>query len=209
MHRILHIVGSPRTSISASRDISESFISDVLRRYPQARVDVLDAWSDELPEFDEEIMNAKYAHLSGTALTARQQAGWEAIAPLAERIRTADLIVIGVPMWNFGIPYRLKMLIDVVSQKDYLFRFDDHGFRGMANGKALLVCSRGINYATGSDTPESEFDYQKSYMTMWLKFIGVEKVWTIVMEQLLFGSEADEAARTAARREAALIACSI
>jgi FMN-dependent NADH-azoreductase len=206
MRRILHIIGSPRTSISASREVCEAFIADVVVRHPQAQLDVLDVWSDAIPDFDEDIMNAKYAHLSGTALTSRQEAAWEAIAPLAERIRQADLIVIGVPMWNFGIPYRLKMLIDVVSQKDYLFRFDDRGFRGMAGGKALLVCSRGINYATGSNTPEAEFDFQKSYMIMWLKFIGVEDIQTIVIEQLLFGSEADAASRAEAKRAASEIA---
>jgi FMN-dependent NADH-azoreductase len=209
MRRILHIVGSPRTSISASRKVCEAFVSGVASRYPQAEVDVLDVWSEAIPEFNEEIMNAKYAHLSGTPLTLRQQTAWAAISPLAERIRQADLIVLGVPMWNFGIPYRLKMLIDVVSQKDYLFRFDDQGFRGMAGGKALLVCSRGLNYATGSDTPEAEFDFQKSYMLMWLKFIGIRDVRTIVLEQLLFGSEADATARSEASRLAAEIAGSI
>ena len=181
MRRILHIIGSPRTSISASREVCETFLANLAIRYPQAEVDTLDIWSDWIPEFDEEIMNAKYAHLSATPLTPRQESAWATIAPLAERFRQADLIVIGVPMWNFGIPYRLKMLIDVVSQKDYLFRFDEGGFRGMASGRALLVCSRGINYATGSDTPEAEFDYQKSYMTLWLKFIGVHDVRTIVL----------------------------
>jgi Acyl carrier protein phosphodiesterase len=209
MRKILHIVGSPRTDISASRDVSEAFISAVADRYPEAEIDVLDVWSAAIPEFDEEIMNAKYAHLSGTALKARQESAWAEIAPLAQRFRDADLLVIGVPMWNFGIPYRLKMLIDVVSQKDYLFRFDENGFRGMAGGKALLVCSRGINYATGSDTPEAEFDYQKSYMTMWLKFIGIQDVHTIVLEQLLFGSDIDAAARAEAKRAAAELAASI
>lgn len=206
MRRVLHIIGSPRASLSASRAVCETFISSLAARYPQAEIDVLDIWSDPIPEFDAEVMNAKYAHLSGTALTARQAAAWAAIAPLADRIRRADVIVIGVPMWNFGIPYRLKMLIDVVSQKDHLFRFDADGFSGMAGGKALLVCSRGVNYATGSDTPEAEFDFQKSYMLMWLKFIGIADVRTIVLEQLLFGSEADASARSQARLAAVEIA---
>ncbi len=209
MRHILHIIGSPRTAVSASRDVSEAFISAVVDRHPQAEIDVIDVWSADIPEFDEEVMNAKYAHLSGTPLTSRQESAWGEIAPLAQRFRDADLIVIGVPMWNFGIPYRLKMLIDVVSQKDYLFRFDDTGFRGMARGKALLVCSRGVNYATGSDTPEAEFDYQKSYMTTWLKFIGIQEVHTIVLEQLLFGSEIDAAARAEAKQAAANLAVSI
>lgn len=131
-------------------------------------------------------------------LTDRQRAAWETLAPLVERIVRADEIVLSVPMWNFGIPYKLKHLIDLVSQKYYLFRFDDAGFAGMAHAKALLVCSRGLNFATGTDTPEAEFDHQKSYMLMWLKFIGITDVRSVTLEQLVFGSEADAASRATA-----------
>jgi FMN-dependent NADH-azoreductase len=69
-------------------------------------------------------------------------------------------------MWNFGIPYRLKHFIDPVSQNDYLFRFDERGFSGIATTRALLISSRGLNTATGTDTAEAAFDHQKSYMLM-------------------------------------------
>jgi FMN-dependent NADH-azoreductase len=107
-----------------------------------------------------------------------------------------------VPMWNFGIPDRLKHFIDLVTQKDYLFRFDETGFSGMATAKALLVCTRGTNYATGTDTAESEFDYQKAYMLSWLRFIGVTDVRTITLEQLLFGTEAEAASIAAGKATA-------
>ncbi len=102
-------------------------------------------------------------------------------------------------MWNFGIPYRLKHFIDLVSQKDYLFRFDDAGFSGIATARALLICSRGLNFATGTATPEADFDHQKSYMLLWLKFIGVADVRTVTLEQLVYGSEADASSRAAAK----------
>lgn len=206
MSRILHIVGSPRSG-SASKEIADAYIAAVQDRYPTVEIDILDVWKDAFPEFDEEIMNAKYAGLLGIERTQRQIEAWDAIAPLAERMRTADIIVISVPMWNFGIPYRLKMLIDVVSQNGYLFRFDPAtGFSGMATGRGLVVCARGISYATGSHTPETEYDFQKSYLAMWLKLIGVVDVETIVVEQLLYGSEADAKARSAARVEARSLA---
>lgn len=132
-------------------------------------------------------------------MTDRQALAWGALRPLVDRIVRADEIVISVPMWNFGIPYRLEHFIDLVSQKDYLFRFDERGFSGIATARALLICSRGLNFATGTDTPEAEFDHQKSYMLMWLKFIGITDVRTVTLEQLVFGSEADAASRAAAR----------
>jgi FMN-dependent NADH-azoreductase len=202
MHRILHIVGSPRTNLSASKEVADAFIDEVVRRRPDVTVDVLDVWQHELPEFDEHVMNAKYAHLTGVALTPRQEHAWATLAPLAERIRAADVVVVSVPMWNFGIPYRLKMFIDLVSQRDDLFRFDGVNFSGMASGTALVVSARGINYSTGSSTPEAEFDFQKSYMTMWLNLIGIKEVEHIVLEQLLFGSEKDAQARASAKASA-------
>jgi FMN-dependent NADH-azoreductase len=206
MRRILHIIGSPRTELSASKEVAEAYIATAVERHPDFTVDVLDVWRHDLPEFDADVMNAKYAHLAGAALTARQEHAWAAIAPLAERIRTADIVVVSVPMWNFGIPYRLKLLIDVVSQKDYLFRFDGENFAGMATGRGVVVCARGINYATGSSTPEAEFDYQKSYMTMWLNFIGIDDVEHVVLEQLLFGSDRDAQARAEAKAAAVTLA---
>lgn len=206
MHRILHIVGSPRAELSASKEVAETFIAELMRRRSDMTVDVLDVWRHELPEFDEHVMNAKYAHLAGKKLTLRQEQAWAEIAPLAERVRTADVVVVSVPMWNFGIPYRLKMFIDLVSQRDHLFRFDGVNFSGMATGTALVVSARGINYATGSSTPESEFDFQKAYMTMWLNLIGIERVDHIVLEQLLFGSKKDAQARAKARESAVAIA---
>jgi len=206
MNRILHIIGSPRAN-SASREIGETLVDRVRKRHPNVQVDVLDVWSADFPAFDEEIMNAKYADLLGVEQTLAQKEAWAAIGLLAARVTSADLIIVSTPMWNFGIPYRLKMLIDTVTQNGHLFRFDPAtGFTGMATGRAVLVCARGINFATGSHTPEAEFDFQKSYMRMWLKMIGITDVEPIILEQLLFGSEADSNARLAAKAQAHVIA---
>ncbi|MCH4024464.1 MAG: NAD(P)H-dependent oxidoreductase [Acetobacter sp.] len=206
MTRLLHIVGSPRGSASVSKAVAEAYIAAFRSVSPAHEVDVLDVWHDALPEFDEETMNAKYAALAGLERTDRQKEAWERVVSLAERICSADILIISVPMWNFGIPYKLKMLIDIVSQKDCLFHFDTDGFSGMAQGRAVLVCARGLNYATGSDTPETEFDFQKSYMLMWLRFIGIKLVDTIVVEQSLLGSEETQLLRENAKGEAEALA---
>jgi FMN-dependent NADH-azoreductase len=206
MTHILHIMGSPRTNDTASGEVARTYINAYASNAANCEIDTLDVWKEHLPDFDEEVMNAKYAGIYGQALTERQQHAWATLAPLVERIVGADVIVLSVPMWNFGIPYRLKHFIDLVSQKDYLFRFDETGFSGMANAKVVLVCSRGLNFATGTDTPEAEFDYQKSYMLMWLKFIGLADIETITLEQLVFGSEADASARAGANEIAVQLA---
>lgn len=202
MTTLLHLIGSPRGALSASTAVATTYIDARLKADPTIVVDRLDVWKEDLPHFGIEAISAKYSGITGTPLTAEQQNAWDRLSPLVDRIIRADELVISVPMWNFGIPYRLKHFIDLVTQKDYLFRFDETGFSGMATGKALVVSTRGTNYATGTDTPESEFDYQKAYMLTWLKFIGITDVRTITLEQLLFGTEAEAASIAAGKATA-------
>jgi len=196
MPKVLHIVSSPREERSVSVQVAAAYMRAFRERYPDAQVDTLDVWEEELPPFNNDALNAKYAGLSGTPLTDRQQLAWQRIQEIAERFHVADVLVIGVPMWNFGIPYRLKHLIDLVSQKDVLFRFSEKGFEGMLKDKrAIVICARGISYATGTGTPEAEFDFQKSYMEMWLRFVGVADIETITVERTLLGPEVDQEER--------------
>ncbi len=103
---------------------------------------MLDVRQIELPELDGAAMEAKYTGLTGQALTPSQQAAWDQIKEIAERFHRADIVLIGVPMWNFGIPYKLKHLVDAISQKDVLFTFDEHGLNGMLHGKKASSWTR-------------------------------------------------------------------
>lgn len=192
MKSILHVIGSPRNERSVSKRIALTYMEEFQKNYPASSVASIDIWEENIPEFNEHALNAKYAGLMGIELTREQSDAWNSIKKIADHFFKADIIIFSVPMWNFGIPYKLKQLIDLISQKDMLFRFDENGFAGkLKNKKAVLVCSRGISYATGTDTPESEFDFQNSYMLMWLKFIGIENVTVIKAEQTLSGSGAE------------------
>jgi FMN-dependent NADH-azoreductase len=92
-----------------------------------------------VPEFDGDALAAKYAGLRGTPLTPAQESAWRRIEELAAPFHAADKLLFGVPLWNFGIPYKLKHLIDVISQKDVLFTFDGIGFAGKLTGKKAAV----------------------------------------------------------------------
>ena len=78
--------------------------------------------------------------MSGTPLDADEASAWERIESLARRFQQADRIVLGVPMWNFGFPYKLKQLIDAASQRNMLFTFDgqSHGPAEHSAGLARL-----------------------------------------------------------------------
>ncbi|TIS49786.1 NAD(P)H-dependent oxidoreductase [Mesorhizobium sp.] len=208
MSNLLYVECSPRKQRSASIEVSRAFLDAYVAARPSDTIEIMDVWNLDLPEFDGEAMGAKYAGLSGATLTAAQQAAWEKVAELAQPFAAADKLLIGVPLWNFSIPYKLKHLIDVVSQKDVLFNFDGNGFTGRLTGKkAAVIYARGLDYfSSSSPTPAAAYDFQRPYVEMWLNFVGVSDIATIVVEKTLFGPELDESARTEAKRKAALLA---
>lgn len=208
MSNLLYIECSPRKQRSASIEVSRAFIEAYAAARPSDTIDTMDVWNLDLPEFDGEAMGAKYAGLSGTALTAAQQAAWERIGALAKPFTTADKLLFAVPLWNFSIPYKLKHLIDVISQKDVLFNFDGNGFSGrLAGRKAAVIYARGLDYFSAtSNTPAANYDFQQPYVEMWLNFVGITDIATVVVEKTLFGSEVDEDARAEAKTKATVLA---
>ncbi|MXN77136.1 FMN-dependent NADH-azoreductase [Burkholderia sp. 4701] len=206
MARLLYIESSPRKRDSASIDICRAFLDAYRDTYPADTVDTLDVWDLDLPEFDGDVLAAKYAGLAGTALTPAQASAWARIDALAARFHAADKLLFGIPLWNFGVPYKLKHLIDVISQKDVLFTFDGTGFAGrLAGRKAAVVYARGLDYASpGSFTPAREYDLQRPYVEMWLKFVGVTDVQDIVVEKTLFGDDGRTSRVDAVERARAL-----
>lgn len=208
MTTLLHIESSPRKDRSASLEVADAFITRYLARRPATEIDTLDLWGCALPEFDEHAMQAKYAGLSGAALSAPQEAAWSTLRELASRLHRADVLVFSVPLWNFSIPYKLKHFIDLVSQKDLLFAFDpERGFDGLLRDKtAVTVYARGLDYSAQSITPAENFDFQRPYLEAWLKFVGVSTVHAVTVEKTLFGSDIDRGARLCAIQEARQLA---
>lgn len=208
MTTILHIQASPRKQRSASLEVADAFIQAYQQRCPEARVETLDLWATELPEFDAHAMAAKYAGLSGTSRTEEQQRAWGVLEALARRLFHADVLVLSVPLWNFSIPYKLKHFIDLVTQKDILFSFDPQtGFAGLLQSKTAVVSyARGLDFSRGSATPAERFDFQKPYIEAWLDFIGVTDVHAVTVEKTIFASEVDAQARQQAVVEAQQLA---
>ena len=208
MAKLLYIEASPRKKRSASIEVSMAFLEAYRAAHPGDEIQTLDVWALDLPRFDSDAMEAKYAGLSGATLTGAQKAAWEGVRRLAAPFLAADKLLFGVPMWNFGIPYPLTHLIDVISQKDVLFSFDAGGFAGLLKArKAAVIYARGLDYFSGASiTPATGYDFQRPYMEMWLRFIGVTEISEVVIEKTLFGAEIDTAGRAAAKREAATLA---
>jgi FMN-dependent NADH-azoreductase len=202
---LLHIVGSPRKESSISLNVACHFIERWTAIHPGSNVDTLDVWTTNLPAFDAPALDAKYAGLAGKTFTAQQRQVWSEIRVLSDRFHLADIIVISVPMWNFGIPYRLKHLIDAVSQKDLLFTFDGHNLKGSLVGrKAVVIAARGAQL--GGDYPEKEYDHQTAYLRTWFRMVGIANLYSLSVEGTLSGPEVRAAIVADARKAASDLA---
>jgi FMN-dependent NADH-azoreductase len=99
-------------------------------------------------------------------------------------------------MWNFAYPYKLKQLIDLVCQRNFLFTFNEGKFGPLLKTRnAVVIYSRGQTYAEYSPTPALLFDHQRGYIDFWLHFIGVEKTHSIVIENTWSEREAKTLAK--------------
>jgi FMN-dependent NADH-azoreductase len=203
--RVLNIVSSPRGSKSASITIADAFLAAYCREHPHVEVDTLNVWTEDLPDFDSEAIEAKYKGVSGATMDEAEAKVWTKIQALVQRFQVADLLLVGVPMWNFAYPYKLKQLIDLVSQRNMLFTFDGRSFGPMLTvTRALVIFTRGQSYDDDGPTPASHFDHQSRYMTFWLNFIGVTDVQTMFAENTWDDNGAESAA--SARAKAAALA---
>jgi FMN-dependent NADH-azoreductase len=181
--RLLNIESSPRGSRSASIAVTSAFLEAYRQACPGVVVDTLNVWEEKLPDFDQEAIGAKYKGINKEPMDPAEAAVWNKIQELAARFQQADRIVLGVPMWNFAYPYKLKQLIDLACQRNMLFTYDGTEYGPLLKTRrAFVVYARGGTYAEGSPTPASLFDHQKGYIDFWLKFIGVEQVQTLVVE---------------------------
>lgn len=207
VERVLYVSASPRGERSVSAQLAEAFLAALAGR-KAIDVDRLDLWRCDLPEVDGALLTAKYAGLAGEPLTPEQESAWDQIRALAERFHRADTLVFGVPLWNFGIPYKLKHLIDAISHKNILFTFDERGLGGMLGGRrAVAIYSRGLGYAPDSQTPDDAFGLEKPYLDAWFRFVGVNEVHSLVAEQTLGPSGAEILKK--ANDEAALLGSTI
>ena len=172
-------------------------------------MDTLNVWEENLPEFDQEAIGAKYKGINKEPMNAAELKVWDRIQELVARFKRADRIVIGVPMWNFAYPYKLKQLIDLVAQRNLLFTYDGREYGPLLKTpQALLILTRGGAFAEDLPTPPSRFDHQRGYLEFWLPLVGVQEVKTLVVETTSWrgeekGKSSVEQGKEAARKLAA------
>lgn len=203
---ILHIQSSPRDELSDSIALTNAFVEACRSAKGSVTVDTLNVWTAGLPEFDCEAIGAKYKAIKNTEMTAKEAEVWKCIRSLIERFQKADRIILGTPMWNFSVPYKLKQLIDLVAQRNFLFTYDGKEYGPALNiEKAIAVYTRGSRFLEGSAIPASRFDHQAPYIDFWLRQIGVQNLQSVIVDNA-WNQDALESERSLADGQERLIA---
>jgi FMN-dependent NADH-azoreductase len=206
MPKLLYIESSPRKERSHSIHAAQAFLTAYRTANPGAEVETWDLWAESLPEFNGATIQAKYNVLENEGHQSPERLAWQQVELLANRFRATDHYLIGVPMWNLGIPYKLKHLIDVIVQPGMTFGYEPaRGYFGLVTGKkAAVIYASGGKYGPGSGA--EAIDFQQPYLTHILGFMGITEQYPIVVAGTMHGPEAVQEARAHGVAEAERIA---
>jgi FMN-dependent NADH-azoreductase len=195
------------SSLSSERSISSRLINQTVaalrQSAPNAEVTVRDLAASPVPHLDGEALSG----IRGDAVTEAQIAARALANQLIGELRAADVLVIGAPMYNFGIPSSLKAWFDYVLHPGGTFQYGEGGPKGLLTGKrAIVILSRGGFY---SDGPAKAYDSQEPHLRTLLGFMGITDVTFIYAERLAMGLQVQEAALATAtgQIERAVEAC--
>lgn len=187
MSKLLYIQTSPRGERSVSNTVAEAFLKSYQNTHPQEQIETLNLFVEKLPSFDGLTIQAKYTILHGQTHTQLEVDAWREVEKIIEKFTSADKYLLSLPMWNFGIPYRLKHYIDIIVQPGYTFSYNPkNGYKGLITGKPLLaIYARGGAYGPG--TGGEDADMQKKYIELIFGFIGFTDIQSIIVEPTLQG----------------------
>jgi FMN-dependent NADH-azoreductase len=190
MTKLLFVKASPRGTASRSVAVAERYLDALRAAQPDLEVDAIDLWEENLPQFDGNRANAKLAVITQQAHSETQKTAWDEIVAIAGRFTSADRYLFAVPMWNGGIPYRLKQYIDIIHQPGLTFGLDPQtGYFGLLkNKRATLVYTSG---AFSADAPSPAFgvDHHATYMRDWLAQAGVTDIEEIRYQPTLLTTD--------------------
>ncbi len=172
---ILRIDASARRTGSVSRDLSDHIVA----RYSDAGETVVKTrdLTNALPQIDEDWIGANF-----TSSDQRSDAQHETLAlsdTLIDELKAADIILIGLPIYNFGVPASLKAWIDLVARAGVTFKYTDTGPKGLLTGKRAIV-----TVASGGTEVGSDFDFATGYIRHILGFVGIDDVIFVSADQL-------------------------
>jgi len=192
MTTILKLNSSIYSDAGQSSQLASQFVAALLEREPHARVVERDLARAPLPHLDAARFQAFLT--KPEQRTAEQAAAAAVSDELIAELREADVVVLGLPMYNFGVPSQLKAYFDHVARAGVTFQYTDQGPVGLLKGKqAYVFATRGGLYqGTSKDT-------QTQYVRDFLGFLGIGEVEFAYAEGLAMGEPARETSLAKAR----------
>jgi FMN-dependent NADH-azoreductase len=196
---ILQIKSSLFSNGGQSSQLADDYVEELVAADPAARVVIRDVAADPVPHLTAERFQAFLA--KPEERTPEQQGVAAYSDALIDELRAADTIVLGLPMYNFGVPSTLKAYFDHIGRAGETFRYTEKGPVGLLTGKkAVVFATRGGLYA---GTPR---DTETSYVRDFLGFLGITDVQFVYAEGLAMGDAKKQFALAQARIEIERIA---
>lgn len=180
MSTLLQLNTSLFAESGQSSRLAQEFVRSWQAHHPQGQVILRDLASQPLPHLDAERFGAFLAKPE-TRTPAQQAIVAESDALIAE-LKQADVIVLGLPLYNFGVPSTLKAWIDHIARAGVTFRYTDKGPEGLVGGRKLYVFA-----ARGGKYLGTQADTQTGFIRSFFSFIGIDDIEFVYAEGLNMG----------------------
>ena len=194
---ILQIHSSARADGSHSSRLAHTIVERLRAALPdaaQASLTLRDLGRTPHPELNETALQALFT--PAEQRTGEQTARVALDDALIAELQAADVVVLGVPMYNFGVPAQLKNWIDAISRAKVTFQYTAKGPEGLLKGKKVYIAlTRGGQYR---NTPA---DTQVPYLKTVLSFLGLTDIQFVYAEGLAMGPDAEQQALASARSQ--------
>lgn len=170
--KLLHIDSSALGANSVTRELSAAVVARWQDALPALQVEYRDLDAEPIP------------HLTGRTLAKADPAEADEGERVIQQFLDADVIVIGSPMYNFGISSTLKAWIDRVAVAGRTFRYTENGPEGLAKGKRVIVATGRGGFHAGAPT-----DFQEPYLRQVFAFLGIDQVEFVRAEGVAYSPQ--------------------
>ncbi|SMX23281.1 FMN-dependent NADH-azoreductase [Boseongicola aestuarii] len=186
---VLRIDASARTTGSISRDLNDRII-ERFETNGDTHVTSRDL-ANPLPLLTEDWIGANFTPVADR--TPEQAETLALSDTLIDEIKAADVLVIGLPIYNFGVPAAFKAWVDLVARAGVTFRYSETGPKGLLTGKRAIVA-----VASGGTEMGSDIDFATGFIRHVLGFIGISDVVFVAADRLMIDADATLASARAA-----------
>jgi FMN-dependent NADH-azoreductase len=198
MTHVLHIDASPRGKRSHTRQLSQEFIQTWKAAHPDCTVTYRDLGHNPVPPVDELWVAAAFSPLQEH--TPEMQEAIKLSDALVDEFLAADLVVCGVPMYNFSVPSNFKAYIDQIVRVNRTFKIEGyHNYKGLTQGKKMVVLMASSGGGYGQGQAMESMNFFAPYLRAVFGFIGVSDITFIYDENTIMDDNSFEQVMVQAR----------